>query len=87
MCSFFWLVVAVACTQTMVLPWMPNVDGSVVPGQLVPMLQQGKFNSVPTIFGSVKNETFGFANLTFNDLKYSIAASLIFGSNTTQVPN
>lgn len=37
----------------MILPWMPNVDGSVLPGQPMQLFADGKFNPVPLLFGTV----------------------------------
>jgi len=47
------------------LPWVPLIDGEIIPGQPLNLILEGKFNRVPTIIGTTKNETTAW---TFGDI-------------------
>jgi len=67
------------------LPWTPYVDGKVVPDQPLLALQKGNFNAVPTMIGTVFDESVPFVYGAFSkpvdSFSYQIVASLIFGSD------
>lgn len=65
------------------LPWTPYVDGKVVPEQPLVAMQKGRMLSVPTMIGTVLEESVPFIYAAFDTpvdkLKYEIFAGLIFG--------
>lgn len=64
-------------------PWEPWVDGEVLAGQPLVLLQQGLWNRVPVMLGSVNNEGTMFAYAVFHsalsDVDYRALLHVIFG--------
>lgn len=48
------------------LPFGPVVDGDIVPNQLLPLLQNGKYHKMPLIMGSTRDEGCQYAHALFS---------------------
>lgn len=44
------------------VPWVPHVDGKIIPDQPLKLFEKGEFNSVPLLLGSTTGETVMFNN-------------------------
>jgi len=70
------------------LPWMPVIDGTLLPGDPLVQMQSGQIHQVPVAMGTVRNETAGFVDFLqpfMGALEYEFFMAWIFNHvNDTQ---
>jgi carboxylesterase type B len=74
------------------LPWVPTIDGALVPGNPVATFGRGDIYQVPVMLGCVKNETLSFAwnlqvglGVNFTSAEYYGLLGVLFGWNGIKV--
>jgi carboxylesterase type B len=72
-----------------VLQWTPTVDGDVVAQEPMHGFESGNFAGVPTMMGSLANESNMFVDAAFTNpidkLEYDVAMELVFGKNASVI--
>jgi acetylcholinesterase/cholinesterase len=74
------------------LPWVPTIDGNIVPGNPVATFAKGDILKVPVIMGTVKNETLDFGwelqiglRFNFTSVEYYGLLGVLFGWNAGKI--
>jgi len=75
-----------------ILPWIPTIDGVIIPDQPLNLFKTGAYNKVPTIIGNVANETASFlygagAKVPTNLAEYEIFLKVGFTNNSKAIFN
>eukprot|EP00927_Polykrikos_kofoidii_P065195 TRINITY_DN60983_c0_g1_i1.p1 TRINITY_DN60983_c0_g1~~TRINITY_DN60983_c0_g1_i1.p1 ORF type:complete len:636 (-),score=78.19 TRINITY_DN60983_c0_g1_i1:121-1974(-) len=74
-----------------ILPWVPVVDGQILPASPLEIIRSGRYNSVPTVLSSVRNESLLFMTgieqvfLKYVGRAYVAATDILFGDRADHV--
>ena len=72
------------------LPWLPVIDGHILPASPVETIRQGTHYKVPTIISTMRNETLAFVptmieKLGDNEKTYEALMSLVYKSRAGMI--